>query len=77
MTHSRNLDFLVFIALSLSFTSCTLAGERGSIKALYDTKSEAEEASKAFNCHGAHKMGSKWMPCLEHGIHQHQHGMGN
>ncbi|WP_414153512.1 DUF3721 domain-containing protein [Prochlorococcus sp. MIT 1307] len=34
--------------------------------ALFKTKSEAEKAAKAFNCTGAHKMGSQWMPCQKH-----------
>jgi hypothetical protein len=36
------------------------------IKAMYDTKAEAEEAATLFNCKGAHQMGAKWMPCDAH-----------
>jgi hypothetical protein len=36
------------------------------IKAMYDTKAEAEEAATLFNCKGAHQMGAKWMPCDSH-----------
>ena len=36
------------------------------IKAMYDTKAEAEEAAALFNCKGAHQMGEKWMPCASH-----------
>ena len=36
------------------------------IKAMYDTKAEAEEAAALFNCKGAHQMGAKWMPCNAH-----------
>ena len=36
------------------------------IKAMYDTKAEAEEAAALFNCKGAHQMGGKWMPCSAH-----------
>lgn len=36
------------------------------IKAMYDTKAEAEKAAALFNCRGAHQMGSKWMPCDNH-----------
>ena len=36
------------------------------IKAMYDTKAEAEKASAFFNCKGAHQMGAKWMPCNAH-----------
>jgi Protein of unknown function. len=38
----------------------------GAVKALYDTKAEAEAAAPLFNCKGAHAMGSKWMPCSAH-----------
>ena len=30
---------------------------------LFNTKEEAEKAASKFGCIGAHKMGSKWMPC--------------
>ena len=33
---------------------------------LFDTKEEAEKAASKFGCIGAHKMGSKWMPCETH-----------
>ncbi len=46
--------------------------EKGSA-ALFDTKIEAEEAAKNFNCTGAHKMGEKWMPCNEHSSHTNHH----
>ncbi|WP_236629566.1 DUF3721 domain-containing protein [Synechococcus sp. BS55D] len=36
------------------------------LKALYNTKAEAEAAAPLFNCKGAHAMGSKWMPCSAH-----------
>ena len=36
------------------------------IKAMYDTKAEAEEAAALFNCKGAHQMGAQWMPCNAH-----------
>ena len=36
------------------------------IKAMYDTKAEAEGAAALFNCKGAHQMGAKWMPCNGH-----------
>ena len=36
------------------------------IKAMYDTKAEAEKAAALFNCKGAHQMGTKWMPCDTH-----------
>ncbi|MCP9883463.1 DUF3721 domain-containing protein [Cyanobium sp. Alchichica 3B3-8F6] len=40
----------------------------GGVPALYPTQAEAEKAAKLhFNCKGAHKMGSQWMPCAKHG----------
>ena len=41
------------------------------IKAMFDTREEAEAAAPGFGCKGAHAMGSKWMPCESHG-----HGIG-
>ena len=38
--------------------------------ALFETKAEAEEVAKDFNCTGAHKMGDKWMPCQSHADHK-------
>ena len=38
------------------------------VASLYPTQAEAEKAAKLhFNCTGAHKMGSQWMPCADHG----------
>ena len=33
---------------------------------LFKTKEEAEKAASKLGCIGAHKMGSKWMPCRIH-----------
>ena len=33
---------------------------------LFKTKEEAEKAASKLGCIGAHKMGSKWMPCKMH-----------
>tara|TARA_B100000945_G_C20179855_1_gene501774 strand:- start:220 stop:633 length:414 start_codon:yes stop_codon:yes gene_type:complete len=30
---------------------------------LFNTKEEAEKAALEYGCNGAHKMGTKWMPC--------------
>ncbi len=38
--------------------------------AFFDTKVEAEQAAKNFNCKGAHEMGGKWMPCNSHKAHE-------
>ncbi|EAQ69944.1 uncharacterized conserved secreted protein (DUF3721) [Synechococcus sp. RS9909] len=47
-------------------TSGESSSGSGAVKALYDTKAEAEAAAPLFNCKGAHAMGSKWMPCSAH-----------
>ena len=36
----------------------------------YSTRIEAELEAKKLGCVGVHKMGSLWMPCATHGIHQ-------
>jgi hypothetical protein len=42
-------------------------GGSGAVPASYPTKAEAEKAAKVhFNCTGAHRMGSRWMPCAQH-----------
>jgi hypothetical protein len=39
----------------------------GAVPALYPTKAEAEKAARLhFNCTGAHRMGTQWMPCPQH-----------
>ena len=44
------------------------AAGSGGVPALYPTQAEAEKAAKLhFNCTGAHKMGTQWMPCALHG----------
>ena len=45
---------------------CSIEGNKAATPALYETRSEAEKAAKAFNCSGAHKMGEMWMPCNKH-----------
>ena len=42
------------------------SGQAGT-KAMFATKAEAEAAAKQFHCQGAHKMGTLWMPCANHG----------
>ena len=37
---------------------------------LFDTREEAEKEAYKFGCEGAHQMGSKWMPCESHDVHQ-------
>ena len=42
------------------------SNEDNKMKDLFNTKEEAEKAASKFGCTGAHKMGSKWMPCKMH-----------
>lgn len=37
------------------------------VPATYATKAEAEAAASKLGCTGAHPMGSRWMPCAQHG----------
>jgi hypothetical protein len=47
---------------------------QGAQKAVFATKAEAEAATKNFNCTGAHRMGTQWMPCASHGEATGGHG---
>ena len=42
------------------------SNKKNTMSDLYNTKEEAEKAATKFGCIGAHKMGSKWMPCKMH-----------
>jgi hypothetical protein len=55
------------LLLSAAGLAAPAAGS-GGVPALYPTQAEAEKAAKLhFNCTGAHKMGTQWMPCAQHG----------
>ncbi len=58
-------SYIALMSISLSLLGCSTESQKGTT-ALFDTKGEAEEAAKNFNCKGAHKMGDKWMPCKSH-----------
>ncbi len=62
--------FLIFFLFSLG---CTSKVEETKVPALFETRSEAEQAAKSYNCTGAHKMGDKWMPCSTHEAHENSH----
>ena len=69
-----NRKVLLTIALISSlFGGCASESTKNGTAALFETKEEAEAAAIKFNCTGAHKMGQKWMPCAEHGIHKSPH----
>ena len=61
----------VAIGANLLFSAAGLAAPAagsGGVPAMYATQAEAEKAAKLhFNCTGAHKMGTQWMPCAQHG----------
>ena len=55
------------LLLSAAGLAASAAGS-GGVPAMYATQAEAEKAAKLhFNCTGAHKMGTQWMPCGMHG----------
>ncbi len=61
---------VLIMSLSLSLMGCSSNSESNNTPALFDTRKEAENAAKDFNCMGAHKMGDKWMPCTSHDVHE-------
>ncbi len=70
-----NQTFLLSLAFcSLLFIGCSNSSKKNGTTAIFDSKAEAEQAAKNFNCKGAHKMGTKWMPCEKHGSYtNHNH----
>ncbi len=72
------ISFAFVVVFSASLIGCSNSKGEGDMKemqSLFETKKEAEKAAKDFGCTGAHKMGSKWMPCSNHGdsgTHQHK-----
>ena len=58
------------MTISFSIMGCSTNSDSSSTRALFDTKEEAAQAAKNFNCTGAHKMGNKWMPCKSHDAHE-------
>tara|TARA_Y100001968_G_C19206748_1_gene642679 strand:- start:372 stop:656 length:285 start_codon:yes stop_codon:yes gene_type:complete len=70
MKNFKPIASIVLMSLALSIMGCSTNSESKSTRALFDTKKEAEEAAKGFNCKGAHKMGNKWMPCKSHDAHK-------
>ena len=61
---------ILIMSLSFSLMGCSNNSESYKTRALFDTRKEAAEAAKDFNCKGAHKMGDKWMPCRSHNDHE-------
>ena len=61
---------VLVMTISFSIMGCSTNSDSSSTPALFDTRKEAENAAKGFNCKGAHKMGDKWMPCKSHDAHE-------
>ena len=70
MKNLKPIFSVLVMSLSFSLMSCSSNSESSSTRALFDTRKEAENAAKDFNCKGAHKMGDKWMPCKSHDDHE-------
>ena len=70
MKNLKPIFTVLIMSLSFSLMGCSSNSESNSTRALFDTRKEAENAAKDFNCRGAHKMGEKWMPCKSHTIHE-------
>ena len=72
MKNLKPIVSVLVMSLSFSLMGCSSNSETSSTRtrALFDTRKEAENAAKDFNCKGAHKMGDKWMPCKSHDAHE-------
>ena len=70
MKNLKPIVSVLLMSLSFSLMGCSSNSESNSTPALFDTRKEAENAAKDFNCRGAHKMGEKWMPCRSHDAHE-------
>ncbi len=70
MENLKPIVSVLVISLSFSLMGCSSSSESNSTRALFNTRKEAENAAKDFNCEGAHKMGDKWMPCKSHDAHE-------
>ena len=70
MNNLRPIFTTIIISISFSLMGCSGNPKTNGTPALFETKAEAEEAAKDFNCTGAHKMGDKWMPCQSHADHE-------
>ena len=62
----------IIVSILFSLIGCSDNSHKSGTPALFETKVEAEQAAKDFNCTGAHRMGDKWMPCKSHSTHQEQ-----
>ncbi len=62
-----------FLLGNILLVGCTTEFSKNKRPVLFDTKAEAEQAAKNFNCSGAHKMGDNWMPCKSHKAHEDHH----
>ena len=70
MNNLRPIFTAIIISTSFLVIGCSSNFQRNRTPALFETKAEAEKATKDFNCTGTHKMGNKWMPCKSHANHE-------
>ena len=70
MNNLKPIFTTIIISISFSLMGCSGNTKTNETPALFETKAEAEEAAKDFNCTGAHRMGDKWMPCQSHSAHE-------
>ena len=70
MINLKPIVSVLVMFLSFSLMGFSSNSETSRTRALFDTRKEAENAAKDFNCKGAHKMGDKWMPCKSHDAHK-------
>ncbi len=70
MKNFRPFFTTIIISISFSLIGCSNSPRTNGTPALFETKEDAEASAKDFNCTGAHKMGSKWMPCQSHADHE-------
>ncbi len=66
----KQIHSAIIIGIAFSVIGCSTESKQSAMPALFNTKAEAEEAAKNFNCTGAHKMGDQWMPCKSHKNHE-------
>ncbi len=70
MINLSSIFSIIVIFTSFFVMGCSDNSHTYRTPALFETKAEAEKATKDFNCTGAHKMGNKWMPCKSHADHE-------
>ena len=70
MNKLNSIFSTIIICVSFSLIGCSEGPQTEGSSSLFNTKIQAENAAKKFNCTGAHKMGDKWMPCNSHAANE-------